>query len=445
MKPLGLLLWTLCTACLFVTAAARGQSYVFTTIAGTPGRSGAVDGTNGAALFNNPAGLAIDPQGNLYVSEDLSHTIRKLTPVGNDWVVTTIAGMSGTSGSTDGTNNQARFNRPRGMAADASGALFVADYFNSTIRKVEPVGNDWLVTTIAGSPGVLDCEDGSHTNALFRRPTGIAASPAGALFVADMNNHVIRQMEYFEPEWYTSTIAGFPFVGGSADGVGMAAEFATPYSLVVVKGGTLYVADTGNNAVRQVRLGDEGWTVTTIAGNLGGPSGSSDGVGANALFRFPAGITANASGNLFVSDQDNHTIRMLTRKDAEWEVVTIGGTPMTAGTNDGVGAAARFQKPWGIVADVAGNIYVADLRNHTIRKGSPSAAPGPRLSVRVGPETLTLSWPLSATGYVLESSPTLDPPSSWTASTDLVVQGPDAFEVTVGTGTSAAFFRLRKP
>jgi len=439
----GCLIFAVCIGCVLCTEPARAELYVFTTIAGVPGIAGREDGTNHNALFSSPAGLALDAQGNLYVSEDGSHTIRKLTPAGGDWVVTTIAGIPGQSGSQDGTNGYARLNRPRGLAVDASGSLFVTDCYNSTIRRIDPVGSDWIASTIAGSAGVLEHQDGSFTNALFRRPAGIATGPAGTLLVADMNNHVIRLMEYVEPEWLVSTIAGFPFLAGSVDGTGDAAEFATPYSLVVVEDGTICVADTGNNAIREVQLSGGVGVVTTIAGSLGAPAGSIDGTGTSALFNFPAGITAGSSGALFVTDQLNHTIRKLTRANEAWTVTTIGGSPMAAGTNDGAGMAARFQRPWGIAADASGAVFVADTRNHTIRKGVPSGTPAaPSLQVSLGPAGVALSWPLSATGFVLENCTSLG--GVWTEVSEPAVTGPDSFQVTVANSGSTAFFRLRK-
>lgn len=432
-------------ACCLLAPAWAQEGYTFTTIAGRPGISGGTDGTNGAALFSGPAGLAVDARGDLYVTEDGNHTIRKLTRVGGDWVVTTLAGAAGQSGSADGTNAQARFYRPRGIAAGTNGAVFVVDSYNSTVRRLDPVGSDWVVTTIAGLAGVLDHEDGWFTNAFFRRPSGIAVNAAETLFIADMNNHVIRMMEYWEPEWVVSTIVGYPFLAGSTDGVADAAEFATPYSLAIAKGGAMYVADTGNNAIRRVFKGELDWEVVTIAGSLGAPAGTNDGAEAGALFNFPAGIAAGSSGTLFVSDQLNHTIRKLTQQNGIWFVSTIGGSPALPGAADGTGDAARFQRPWGIAVDSTGALYVADTRNHTIRRGVPSdALPRPILGVRLGVGTMTISWPIAAADYRLERSSSLEADTDWNLVTEPVVTGADACEVIIPYSSGAAFFRLKK-
>lgn len=448
MKSARFLLGALAVSGLLLQNSAYSQSYTFTTIAGVPGKPGTTDGTNNDALFSSPAGLAIDAQGDLYVSEDGSHTIRRLRLVGGQWVVTTIAGMPGQSGNSDGTNSSARFNRPRGLALDPSGAIFVADSYNSTIRRIDRVGDDWVVSTLAGAAGVLEHQDGAYTNALFRRPSAVTVGSSNVLFVADMNNHVIRQMDFLEPEWHVTTIAGFPFVAGSADGVGEAAEFGTPYGLVAVKAGTICVADTGNHAIRQVQLDPGGAIVTTIAGDLGAPAGTNDGPGSLSKFNFPAAIAAHSSGALFVSDQLNHTIRKLTRADGAWTVTTIGGLAQSSGTNDGTGSLARFQRPWGIAVDAAGNVYIADTRNHTIRKGVPGGNPAadrPTLSLHPGAGEITLSWPKTFSGYVLETRPALDPAGAWTEVPEPITTGPDTFQVTIPIANSTAFFRLRQP
>ena len=140
-----------------------------TTIAGSPRSYGSADGTNGAAQFYlyYTSGIAVDTNGNLYVADQRNDTIRKIRPVGTNWVVTTIAGSAGISGSADSTNNAARFDYPAGVAVDTYGNLYVSDYLNDTIRKMTPVGTNWVVTTIAGSAGGSGSADGTGATALF--------------------------------------------------------------------------------------------------------------------------------------------------------------------------------------------------------------------------------------------------------------------------------------
>src|SRR5512143_3778637 len=115
---------------------AKAQTYIWSTIAGSPGAYGSADGTNNKARFNYPNGIALDSNGNLYVSDSGNSTIRELTLSGTNWVVTTIAGAAGVRGSADGTNSAARFSFQDGITADASGNLYVADYVNSSLRKL---------------------------------------------------------------------------------------------------------------------------------------------------------------------------------------------------------------------------------------------------------------------------------------------------------------------
>jgi hypothetical protein len=170
----------------------EGTNWMVTTIAGLAGASGSADGTNKNARFSGPMGITRDTAGNLYVTDYWMHTVRKIHPSGTDWVVTTLAGRADWNGATDGTNNEARFCNPRGIAADKVGNLFVADSYNNTIRKVSPVGTNWVVTTIGGLPGVSGSADGEAANALFYRPMNIAVDTAGNLYIADFRNCTIR-------------------------------------------------------------------------------------------------------------------------------------------------------------------------------------------------------------------------------------------------------------
>jgi streptogramin lyase len=319
-------------------------SGVVTTLAGTAGSSGSADGTGAAARFNGPAGVAVDRAGNVFVADDGNNTIRKITPSG---VVTTLAGSADQPGSADGTGAAARFSSPSGVAVDGSGNVFVADSFNSTIRKITPSG---VVTTLAG------------TAALFNDPWGVAVDGSGNVFVADRDNDTIWKIT---PSGVVTTLAETAGSSGSADGTGAAARFSSPSGVAVDGSGNVFVADSFNNAIRKITPSG---VVTTLAGTAG-LDGSADGTGAAALFNQPEGVAVDGSGNVFVADTDNNTIRKITPSGV---VTTLAGTAGSSGSADGTGAAALFNGPSGVAVDGSGNIFVADTYNNAIRKITPS-------------------------------------------------------------------------
>jgi hypothetical protein len=137
------------------------EPYTITTIAGDSSEAGSEDGTGSNARFNGPVFVARDGAGNLFVSDIDDHTIRKMTLVETNWVVTTVAGAGGVAGSEDGAGSDARFNWPTGLTVDGAGNLYVVDGGNNTIRKVTPVGTNWVVTTLLGEPGSADSNDGT--------------------------------------------------------------------------------------------------------------------------------------------------------------------------------------------------------------------------------------------------------------------------------------------
>ena len=323
----------------------------FGTFAGLAGSSGSTDGTGSAARFFYPFGIAVDTAGNVFVADSSNNTIRKVTSAG---VVTTLAGLAGSSGSTDGTGSAARFNDPSGIAVDTAGNVFVTDSDNNTIRKITSGG---VVTTLAGLAGSSGSTDGTGSAARFNDPIGIAADTAGNLFVADRINQTIRKVT---SAGVVTTLAGSAGNSGSADGTGSAARFNNLNGIAVDTAGNLFVVDTSNRTIRKVTSAG---VVTTLAG-LAGSSGSTDGTGSAARFNFPYGITVNTAGNLFVTDTVNQTIRKVTSAGV---VTTLAGTVGVTGTADGIGSAARFNNPLGVAVNTAGNLFVADQDNHTIR------------------------------------------------------------------------------
>jgi hypothetical protein len=321
---------------------------VVTTLAGEGG-FGFADGTGTAARFAGPVGVAVDSAGTVYVADEGNHTIRKVTAAG---VVTTLAGDS-SIGSVNGIGAAARFNDPAGVAADKAGNIYVADESNSTIRKVTATG---VVTTLAGTAGMLGSADGTGGAARFSFPSSVAVDNTGTIYVADRSNDAIRKVT---ASGIVTTLAGGGL--GSADGTGAAACFFNPSSVAVDSTGNIYVADELNNTIRKVTAAG---VVTTLAGTAGMP-GSADGTGAAARFFNPSSVAVDSAGNIYVADELNNTIRKVT---AAGVVTTLAGTAGMSGSADGTGAAARFDSPTSVAVDSAGNLYVADKFNHSIRK-----------------------------------------------------------------------------
>jgi hypothetical protein len=323
----------------FLPLAALGQAnyatpYTFITLAGKAGVTGSVDGTGSTARFNGPTGVVLDDAGNLYVADSANNTIRKVTPQG---VVTTLAGRAGVAGSADGTNTAARFNLAGNggcLGLDCAGNLYLADCNNHTIRKVSPVGTDWVVTTLAGMPG---------------------------------------------------------YTGGE-----------------------------------------------------GGNTGSADGTNSAARFNWPWALALDSTGNVYVADQVNYAIRKLTPDGTNWVVTTLAGLAKSAGYADGTGSTARFHDPVGLAVDSAGNVYVAEFMNHTIRKGFPARSVPPPL---LEPPSLSAGrFGFGITGLPglavnIESSANL---SSWQLkTTSILVGGTNYFSISADPAPGAQFYRAK--
>jgi len=216
-----------------------------TTFAG--GVSGSTDGTGADARFKRPQGVAVDGDGNVYVADSENYTIRKITPAG---VVTTLAGTAGSQGSADGTGADARFYHPVGVAVDGDGNLYVTEDYNHTIRKITPAGE---VTTLAGTAELSGSDDGTGADARFDSPVGVAVDGDGNLYVTDRDNNTIRKVT---PAGVVITLAGAAGSQGSDDGTGPLARFDSPVGVAVDGDGNLYVADRDNNTIRKVTPAD---------------------------------------------------------------------------------------------------------------------------------------------------------------------------------------------
>jgi sugar lactone lactonase YvrE len=376
----GLILRNASLGLLLLAAAGaplRAQSdyatpYAFALLAGS-GISGTMDGTGSGAQFYDPFGVALDSSGNLFVADKNNHTIREVTSGG---VVTTLAGLAGTFGTTDGTGTDARFNQPTGVAVGSGGEVYVADSINNAIRRVSTQG---AVTTLSGTPGTAGSVDGIGSVALFDQPYGVAIDSSGNVYVADFGNNSIRKVTQ---QGTVTTLAGVggtstatsslgePSPAGHADGTGAAASFKQPTGIAIDSSGNLYVSDTGNNTIRKVTSAG---VVTTLAGTAGS-AGSADGTGSAARFSSPRGLTVDGSGNVYVADGGNSSIRKITPAGV---VTTLAGLTGNFAVQFGTGSSAIFDVPAGIAVDSGGNLYVSEELGNVIAKGAVSTVVTP--------------------------------------------------------------------
>lgn len=319
---------------------------VASTFAGTGGQGNA-NGPAGSATFNLPCGVGIDGSGAVFVADYQNHTIRKISS-GN---VSTFAG-SGTTGYADGQDVSASFSFPWGIAVDSSGNVFVAEQNNSRIRKISPSA---LVSTFVGSGfGYIDA---SGTSAKVANPTGMTMASDGTIYLADTGNNRIRKIT---SGGSVSTLAG----SGSAayaDGVGVAASFNGPRGVTVDSQGNVFVSDTQNNRIR--KIGSDG-SVSTFAGS--GSATFLDGSATSACFNSPSGLVADNLGNIFVADQGNNRIRRINSAGTVSTLVGSGG----ASSSDGIGVASSFYAPTGIAWDGGTTLYVTEQSGYKVRKVS---------------------------------------------------------------------------
>jgi serine/threonine-protein kinase len=318
------------------------------TVAGST-TAGHQDGTGAAAGFYYASGLAIGSDGILYVGDFANSLVRKINLTTS--VVTTFAG-TGAAGYADGSLTTAIFNGTANIVFDKSGNLYVADEENNMIREITTAGN---VVTVAGS-GVQGGTDGIGTAATFFHPEGMVIDASGNMYVAD-NNCTIRKINLSTKQ--VTTYAGTG-VRGFNDGPVASAQFSSPYGLAMDANGDIYVGDIVNNRIRKITVSTG--TVSTYAGS--GAQGLSNGAASSATFFYPCGVAFDSKGNLYVAELRNNTIRKIA---TDGTVSTYAGTG-AQGSANGPATSATFWQPIGLVIDASGNIYVADEYNNEIRK-----------------------------------------------------------------------------
>ena len=248
---------------------------------------------------------------------------------------------------------------PTCIDVDSAGNLFVGDANANTIQKITSTG---LILLVAGTSGTAGAVDGTGVAARFNQPNGLTLLTGGTVIVSDASNATIRSIT---GSGTVTTLAGSSTIRGNADGAGSTATFSAPMGISHDGTGVLYVADAMNDTIRKIAANG---TVSTFAGSAG-ITGFADGTGTSARFNFPSGIAVDGNGNIFVADTTNNLIRKITSGGA---VTSLAGVQGVGGFDDGTGSSALFHQPEGLAVDVAGNLYLADTANSTIRKITPA-------------------------------------------------------------------------
>jgi hypothetical protein len=271
----------------------------------------------------------------------------------------TLSGQTTASTATTLSVKPAYLLMPVGLKIDSANNLYVTDAAAQVIVKIT---SDFKIASLAGTAITMGSTDGTGTVARFNEPTDLVINDDGSFLLTDTSNASLRKVT---TAGVVTTFAGTSGSKGSTDGTGAAARFSAPVGITRDTAGNVYVADQTNHVIRRVTPAG---VVTTLAGTAG-TVGSTDGTGAAARFNLPTGVAINSTDLIYVADFGSHTLRKVTSSGV---VTTFAGTAGTSGSVDGTGTAARFNKPSGLALDTAGNLYVADTGNSTVRKVSPA-------------------------------------------------------------------------
>lgn len=356
--------WLSCV-CFFLVPAlcvAQNTSYTISTFAGSnsPGYFGD-GGPPTSARLNAPVAIALDSSHNLYIADQANNRIRKVA----GGKISTVAGI-GTSGYLgDGAAaTSASLSLPFGVRLDSSGNIYISDYNNHVIRKVDSSGT---ITTIVGNGAWGSGGDGGPAlSGTLNHPAGLAIGAYGSLYIADSTENRVRMVA---SDGTLSTAAGNGWnTYQGDDGPGPVASVNDPHGVAVDAAGNLYIADSDNHRIR--RVGTNG-TITTVAGTgTAGFSGDGGPATSAQLYR-PWDVALDAGGNLYIADANNNRIRVVSTNGI---ITTVAGTLSLGYLGDGGPAAgARLNSPTGVVVDSTGLVYVADSGNNVIRLLTPTA------------------------------------------------------------------------
>ena len=338
---------------------------IITTVAGNGTAASSGDGGPAtSAGLNEPSGLAIAANGDLYISEFKGHKVRRVDARG---VISTVAGngMRGFAGD-GGPATVASLNSPSGLAVDGAGNIFVADLVNQRVRRVDRQG---VITTVAGDGRADFSGDGGPAiRASLNYPAGVAVDGAGNLYIADVQSHRIRKVDR---AGIITTVAGSGARGFSGDGgPATLASLNLPSDVTADSSGNLYVADIDNQRVRKVSVNG---IISTVAGN--GRAGFSGDLGpaTEAALCWPIHMALDGSGSLYVADTLNYRVRKVSPNGI---ISTVAGNGVAGFSGDGgVASQASLRAVGRVALDAAGNLYVADIANHRIRHVQMAPAP----------------------------------------------------------------------
>ncbi|HEU4724280.1 MAG TPA: hypothetical protein VFU59_03180 [Candidatus Eisenbacteria bacterium] len=333
-----------------------------TTIAGTGATGHTGDGgVATAATFKNAEGVAMGPDGSIYVADTDNHVIRKIAA--GTGIITTVAGSGSPGWSGDGLSaTSARLQFPQDLAVAANGDLYIADTGNHSIRKVTVATG--VITTIAGSGSPGSSGDlGPPTAAKLSSPRGIALAANGDYYIADRGNNKIRKVTALTG--LITTYAGTGTTGYTGDGgLATAARLRSPEGVELAANGDVYIADTANHAIRRVTALTG--VITTVAGTGTAGYTGDGGAATSARLNGPESVTITATGDLYVADSGNNVVR---RFIVAGTIATVAGTGVAGFSGDGgPGTSAQFNDPSGVGVDTSGVLYIVDTSNQRVRK-----------------------------------------------------------------------------
>jgi trimeric autotransporter adhesin len=383
---------------------------VITSVAGNGGQGTSGDGGQAtSARLSQPQGVAVNAIGNIYIADAFSHRIRMVTK--STGVITTVAGTGEFGYSGDGgLATLARLNSPQGVAVDASGNIYIADMYNNRIRMV--TGSPGVITTVAGTGTTGYSGDGGQaTLAVLNLPMGVAVDASGKIFIADTKNNRIRMVTM--SSGVITTVAGNGTAGYSGDGgQATSAGLSYPYGIAVDLSGIIYISDQKNDRVRMVTSTG---LITTVAGNgFVGTNIGDGGLATSAVVIAPYGIAVDALGNLYITRRGSNDNRIRKVTKSTGIITTLAGNGTAGYSGDGGQAtSAKLSGPNGVAVDASGNVYIADSLNYRVRMFAtnemPTSAPSAAPTPTPSPSTAPISTHSPSTAPISTPSPSAVP------------------------------------